>query len=440
MEKFFDVIVVGAGAAGLACAKALCESQLDVAILEARHRIGGRCLSVLPEGEDTPIELGAEFMHGRAPATLRLLEEYRLPYLEVTDHHLVLKGHDLKPENDYFERVGEIVEKLNGEGRPDRSIAEFLEKSTLSADDRRLFQAFVEGFHAADVNRMSEKALARSEDSDEEDMRQFRLAHGYTQLMDFLARDIHHRGVELHLNTTLKTVCWENGRVELRCRDEACDEPVKYITRQIVVTLPLGVLQAPANDAAGVEWRPRPPELRDFCDAQVMGQVHRLVLKFQTRFWESLDDREVSFLHTGAECYFPTWWCLQPTHRPFLTAWQGGPRATEMSTWTHQQKIETALETLSRLSGQSLPYLHDQLVESYSHDWTQDPFSRGAYSYIKVDGVEAACALKDGLSNTIFFAGEALCQGSLRASVHGAIESGLIAARQVLRTQVSLAA
>src|SRR5208283_3878191 len=67
-----DVVVIGAGAAGLAAARSLAGRSLKVIVLEARDRIGGRVWSrSSPRG--APAELGAEFIHGAAEETWSLL-------------------------------------------------------------------------------------------------------------------------------------------------------------------------------------------------------------------------------------------------------------------------------------------------------------------------------------------------------------------------------
>src|SRR5690349_16488792 len=71
----YDVIVVGAGAAGLAAASHLSRNGKSVCVLEARDRIGGRILTVRPPGAAIPLELGAEFIHGESPS---ILEQLRL--------------------------------------------------------------------------------------------------------------------------------------------------------------------------------------------------------------------------------------------------------------------------------------------------------------------------------------------------------------------------
>jgi monoamine oxidase len=74
-----DVIVVGAGAAGLAATSELAPSGLLVVVLEARDRIGGRIFTLTDSQLPSPIELGAEFIHGRPPEIWDLLRKHRVP-------------------------------------------------------------------------------------------------------------------------------------------------------------------------------------------------------------------------------------------------------------------------------------------------------------------------------------------------------------------------
>ena len=62
-----DVIVIGAGIAGLAAARTLAEAGQRVALIEARDRAGGRILTVPAADGGLPVELGAEFIHGLPP-------------------------------------------------------------------------------------------------------------------------------------------------------------------------------------------------------------------------------------------------------------------------------------------------------------------------------------------------------------------------------------
>ncbi|HEX6320072.1 MAG TPA: FAD-dependent oxidoreductase, partial [Burkholderiales bacterium] len=78
------MIVLGAGAAGLAASAALARAGSDVLVLEARSRVGGRCLTLRHPTFDAPVELGAEFIHGRPGAMLSLLRKTRTGAVEST--------------------------------------------------------------------------------------------------------------------------------------------------------------------------------------------------------------------------------------------------------------------------------------------------------------------------------------------------------------------
>jgi monoamine oxidase len=92
-----------------------------------------------------------------------------------------------------------------------------------------------------------------------------------------------------------------------------------------------------------------------------------------------------------------------------------------------------ALRSLSRMTKKSVHFLKKQMLAYYQHDWSRDIFSRGAYSYILKGGLEKSKRLRKPIENTIFFAGEAMAVGSARGTVHGAIESGLHAAKLILK-------
>src|SRR5262245_4713971 len=68
-----DVLVIGAGIAGLAAAQRLRRAGRSVLVLEARDRVGGRVRTLRGRELPCPIEAGAEFVHGRPPALLRVL-------------------------------------------------------------------------------------------------------------------------------------------------------------------------------------------------------------------------------------------------------------------------------------------------------------------------------------------------------------------------------
>src|SRR5512146_2768941 len=82
-----DVIVIGAGAAGLAAAAALARSGRSVLVLEARDRVGGRVWTRLEPALAAPVELGAEFIHGDSPETHELLRQAGAPAVDTSGEH-----------------------------------------------------------------------------------------------------------------------------------------------------------------------------------------------------------------------------------------------------------------------------------------------------------------------------------------------------------------
>src|SRR3954468_11035987 len=92
-----DTIVIGAGAAGLFAARELTRAGKRVVVLESSHRVGGRMLTLLESIAGAPIEMGAEYVHGDAPTTTRLLDEARLATVRVSGKHFRSDRGELSP-------------------------------------------------------------------------------------------------------------------------------------------------------------------------------------------------------------------------------------------------------------------------------------------------------------------------------------------------------
>jgi monoamine oxidase len=92
---------------------------------------------------------------------------------------------------------------------------------------------------------------------------------------------------------------------------------------------------------------------------------------------------------------------------------------------------DQAIASLAHIFNMSAEEISGQLVESYLHDWRDDPFTRGAYTYLPVNGLEAQQALSKPVDDLLFFAGEAMAVGHI-GTVHGAIQTGQRAAAEVL--------
>ncbi len=166
-----------------------------------------------------------------------------------------------------------------------------------------------------------------------------------------------------------------------------------------------------------------------------MGQASRFTLLFREPFWNQIADppnlKDLGFLFSFSENP-RVWWTTHPEPCNILTGWVGGPRAASL----HQQTVEElsfqAVATLAKIFGVKPDSIRQSLMGCYTHNWQQDPFARGAYSYVAAGGINAPHQMSQPLANTLFFAGEHTDTTGHWGTVHAAMRSGLRAATQVL--------
>ena len=107
-----DVIIIGAGAAGLLAGKLLVEQGKSVCLLEARNRIGGR-IHTLPFNEwNNTAEAGAEFIHGNLDLTFELLKEAGLKSTKISGEMWHVIDGNWQQDDDYFEKQNRVIKKL----------------------------------------------------------------------------------------------------------------------------------------------------------------------------------------------------------------------------------------------------------------------------------------------------------------------------------------
>ena len=406
-----DVIIVGAGAAGLAAAREL--AGRNIAIVEARDRIGGRIHTLHPTDLALPIELGAEFIHGEAKATFSVVDSAALLAYELPDDHYWAREGTWE-EVDFWHDLDRLFAKI---GTRDRSFADFLKSRRVDPRIREMAWHFVEGYHAAHAGRISALAL-RSADNETNAMRQFRIADGYDALVAWLRAGISDPQA-LRLSTTVKEIRWKRGSVEVDCGTETLRAGAALIT------IPLGVWKAPRDQEGAIRFVPDLKDKRNTIERLEVGHVVKIVFRFREPFWK----KPFNFLHSN-DRFIPTWWTSAPARAPLLTGWAGGHAADAMMAEGEGGMIDRAIDSMAKAFGVRRSLIQRSLVATWTHDWQRDPFSRGAYSYAGVGGIGAHKALAKPVESTLFFAGEAT-NGEQTGTVAGAIVSGKAAARKI---------
>jgi monoamine oxidase len=438
-----DVVVIGAGAAGISAARALHEKGIAVVVLEARERIGGRVWTVHDRDLCVPIELGAEFIHGRAEVLAGVLQEAQLATIDIAGQRWTATPRRLRPLDDYWERLDRVRHLLDGSKR-DRSFQEFLDLrpgGRRLAQERRFAREFVEGFHGADPRLISTQGLAES-GFPGEDVRETRLGRvidGYDRVIEWLATPL--AGC-IRLGAVVTRVRWTRGAVVVEGSDANGRDRFGVEARAAIVAVPLGVLQAPPDQAGGLEFRPHlGAAKRKALDQLVSGSAVRVVVRLSERVWASeqfgrkmrSDELDcLNFLH-AEDPDFNVWWTAYPVRAPVIVGWRGGPEARRLSSLPPNQIEACAVRSLARQLHMAPQRLRSMIDGVWTHDWEHDPFARGVYSYQRVGGAGATAALARPLNRTLFFAGESTDTEGATGTVHGAIATGRRAAAQVLR-------
>jgi len=436
-DDVVDVVVVGAGMAGLTAARALAERGLRVVVLEAREHVGGRLLSREAEGGGV-VELGAEFVHGRTPELWALIDEAGAETAERDGAMLREEwGGGLRDEDPEDAGMFEPLEQLKDFEGEDVAFADWLTASDVPEHERAAVLGYVEGFNAADARRISVKALGaqqKAEDSTEGDS-SWHVRGGYARLAEYLAEKVRELGADVRLGWEVMGVRWREGAVELETTRG------RVLGAKCVVTLPLGVLQR-VNAEGGVRMEPEPRAVGE-ARRLAMGHVVRFTMVFRERWWErsKVLPREtletMSFLFTPQRMP-PVWWTAQrapegePEALPALTGWCGGPRAKALAGKSAGELGLLACAELAAVFGVAEDVVRASLLATYTHDWSGDPFALGAYSYVPVGAMGASRAMTEPEAGTMFFAGEHTDVTGNWGTVHAAIRSGLRVAEQMV--------
>ena len=421
-KQNIDVLIIGVGAAGLIAWRELHSVGLHVVVLEARDRIGGRILT--DHSTSSPIELGAEFVHGKPKAIWPILEKARLKMLESSDTRMVFDKGALRACAKYWK----IIQTVNGQIQPTQEIPyeRFLEAVEASAFEKLITKSYVEGFNAARAGLISTSAIAMADRAavEIEGERQFRIKDGYASVIEWLATGLPCES--LHLQATVREIRWEQNRVEVLA-DTPNGERI-FSAIRLIVTVPLGVLKASSGTPGAIQFIPALSEKEAALEHLEVGHVIKFMICFKERFWES--ETRFAFVISFDEG-IPTWWTQEPLTSNVLTGWAGGPAGEKLVNLSHEELLGRAIESLSRIFAKSAGWLHECVDKIYYHDWSNDPFCRGAYSYPKVGGLKAAQTLGEPINDTIFFAGEATDSQGAYGTVHAALNSGISAARKI---------
>lgn len=421
-----EVIVVGAGMSGIAAASELHRGGIDVIVLEARDRIGGRIYSDRSFNK-VPFEIGAGWIEGMDGSPLvplaKTLGVHAIPDEGGDEVFFDAAGHRLpevavnRAQNNYQRFTAFLEnerERTTGDSALEVSVQRFAKLAGLTQPDVAALNFSVSNTIESDYLGDSRELSMQYFDSDGghgEDSAIIR--EGYDEMVTRLAKGLR---VMLGQAVTLIDATGEGVVVETAT--------YRVSAPRVIVTVPLGVLQSGA-----LQFKPALPERkRQAMQRLKMGILHRSYFIFEKPFW----DTEVhTFFHIAErKGEWPAFVNMQHYNgQPALLAFHGGSAGARLDAMSDAEIEAAGMQVLRKIFGKSVP-APKRFIASH---WGKDAWSRGSYSFIPLGATgEEYEILAESVENKIFFAGEATTREN-PASVHGAYKSGLREARRILR-------
>ena len=421
MAQSWDTLIIGAGAAGVAAGRKLVDAGQSILIVEARPRIGGRIWTDAAFA-DFPIDLGAEFIHGEdavthalvAAAGFSTLDAPRKKKLQIGADGTLYRVDQLPPPlaqtvRALFAAYAELTQQTWR--NRDQSLADYLRTCGFDAQAIALADVLLAQTCCASIETLSCADLAREMRVDHAGLQEFHIRQGYMALLQHYSR-----GLPIRLNAPVELVRWSADGVEVMAGGE------QLRAARGIVTLPIGVLQS-----GTVRFEPPlPPAKTQAIGAFRMEPGTKLIYRFAERLW---DDDLVYVCHTGLAA---RWWTpgYGRANAHVLCCFVTAERARQIDAMPEGAALALGLAEIGSLLGQ--PDLAKACVQAKRVCWAHEPFTRGAYAHIPPGAADARLDLAQPVDDVLFFAGEATAHDTNPQTVHGAIESGWRAARQVL--------
>ncbi|MCE7979572.1 MAG: FAD-binding protein [Caldilinea sp. CFX5] len=438
-----NVIVIGAGMAGLVAARLLHDSGCAVTVLEARERLGGRIWTDQRLG--APCDLGASWVHGADHSPLADWCQALGIGLAVTSEEtrFVFANGQFQAEGEVLDRAwrgqlyanraiqrhsARLQRELAAGRTPQVSLADALEPLLTSRRLRPLDQrvlawrvSMAEGVQGAPADQLDLREWFPKEVA----MVNALPRGGYSQLINDAAQ-----GLTIHTHEPVECISYDGAGVTVLTAAN------RYRADVALITVPLALLTS-----GKVRFEPPLPPTKQEAIARIGyggdGVLNKLVLRFPYVFWAENRNRFLALLDEPTRRgIFTSWISLWPVvQQPILMSFTDGYTGANFDrNGAEEEVLQQGMKTLRRMFGPTVPEPLDHIFTR----WLSDPWAMGSYSYPAVGNrVEDRVTYAEPVNERLYFAGEAT-HLTHYGTVHAALESGQKAAKQIAATYLQL--
>lgn len=425
-ENKYDVIIVGAGMAGVAAGDHLRNKGYNVILLEARNRAGGRVWTDRSFG--FPLELGAGWIQGSKHNPLaELAKKYHLKTTTTDLEDFSLYDPEGKPvSSELMEELESSVEKFHqymAEQQEERTqdvpvaqiVSDFIRKEKLTGLEamalRHAITLLIEGDYGAGIEQLSLLEFDQDLDLAGDDLI---LPQGYDQIIKNLGEKL-----QIAYEKVVTDISYNNQGVTVQTKDGV------YKADYAICTVPLGVLKRDL-----IKFSPNLPLPKQQAIQKLgMGITDKIYLKFPSVFWKKDKDSNFIGYLSGSVLWTGFLNFYKYIKEPVLLVFNPGKSAQDLENMSDEQIVSSAMEVLHTIYGKDIPNPSGYLITR----WAKDPYSFGSYSYVAIGATANDYdVMAQPVNNRLFFAGEATNR-KFPALVHGAYWSGTRAAEEIVK-------
>jgi monoamine oxidase len=413
-----DVIVVGAGFTGLSAADALASAGLDVIVLEARDRVGGR-VEAMAFADGVAMDTGGQFICDEMRNVMALTRRLELPLVETPlEGAFLVQPQSVALGGSSFAESGRIRARANRIDPRDPGIAgltvgEWLARQNDPPGAKASYQAMVEGLWCRPIGEIPLWYLI---DNDR------RTISNGNELQYFVEGTIHAAatalaatlGQRLHLGTSALHIARADGSVSVMTGNGGV-----LTARQVIIAVP------PVMAARIAHEPDLPTPLAGALSAWKSGTVIKALVRYERPFWR---DRGLSGMVMWRDTLGLFACDVSRAKTTALVVFAGGPLAVE---WSTKGTAFTEAEIRRRLV-EALGEAAADVTGLLIRDWVGDAWSGGGYSDVITDlqAYDAEEILRAGVPPVHFASSE--LASSFPAYIEGAILAGREAAARVI--------